>query len=43
MKRSLAFNSLYIYYSIVFFLNIINVFIDSKGLYYLVGILGLFM
>ena len=43
MKKKITFNYLYIYYSFVFFLYIINVFIGSESLNYIIGVFALVM
>lgn len=43
MKKSSALNYLYIYYSFVFLLYIINIFIGSESLNYIIGVLALLM
>ncbi|WP_405098448.1 hypothetical protein [Oceanobacillus sp. FSL H7-0719] len=43
MKKNPLFNYLYIFYSSVFILHIINVFIESNTLNYLIGILAILM
>lgn len=43
MKQHSLFNYLYIFYSSVFLLHIINVFIENKSLNYFIGILAILM
>lgn len=43
MKKYPVFNHLYLFYSSVFLLHIINVFLDSASLNYVIGILAIIM